>query len=52
MTIEMRRASPDDATTCAAIVNGWINAKDWLPRQHSRKAIEEMICAGNRHPPE
>ncbi|MEL6574006.1 MAG: GNAT family N-acetyltransferase [Pseudomonadota bacterium] len=46
MTIVMRRANPNDAPACAAIVNDWIDAKDWLPRQHSPQAIEEMIRAG------
>lgn len=46
MTDEIRRASSNDAAPCAAIVNDWIDAKNWLPRQHSPQAIEEMIRAG------
>lgn len=46
MTLETRRANSNDAAPCAAIVNDWIDAKDWLPRMHSREAIEEMIRAG------
>ncbi len=46
MTIETRRANPNDAPACAAIVNDWIDAKDWLLRQHAPQAIEEMIRAG------
>lgn len=46
MTINMRPANPDDAPACAAIVNDWIDAKDWLPRQHSPQTIEEMIRRG------
>jgi len=46
MTTLLRRATPDDAAACATIVNDWIDAKEWLPRHHSRDAIEEMIRAG------
>lgn len=46
MTKEIRRANSNDAAPCAEIVNDWIDAKDWLPRQHSRDVIEEMIRAG------
>ena len=44
--MDIRRAKPDDAPACARIVNEWIDAKDWLPRQHSRDEIENMIRAG------
>ncbi len=43
MTVKLRLATPTDAPACAAIVNDWIDAKDWLPRLHSNAAIEEMI---------
>ena len=46
MTIEIRRASSEDAAACAAIVNDWIDAKDWLSRQLSPQTLEEMIRAG------
>lgn len=46
MTFEIRRASSKDAAACAAIVNDWIDAKDWLPRQHSPQALEETLRAG------
>lgn len=46
MTVEIRRAHPIDAAACAAIVNNWIDAQAWLPRKHSRDAIEGMIKAG------
>ncbi|MEL6463802.1 MAG: GNAT family N-acetyltransferase [Pseudomonadota bacterium] len=46
MTITIRSATDKDASACAVIVNDWIDAKEWLPRQHSRQAIEEMIRAG------
>ena len=46
MTFEIRRACSNDAAACAAIVNDWIDAMDWLPRQHSPQALEEMIRAG------
>ena len=46
MTLKMRRASTEDAAACAAIVNNWIDATDWLPRGHTPEAIEEMIRAG------
>ena len=46
MTIAIRLASSGDAKACAEIVNNWIDATDWMPRVHSREAIEEMIAAG------
>lgn len=46
MTTLIRRATADDAAACAAIVNDWIDATDWLPRSHSRAAIAKMIAAG------
>jgi GNAT superfamily N-acetyltransferase len=30
----LRRAGPEDAAACAAILNDWIDATDWMPRVH------------------
>ena len=43
---ELRRASAEDAKACSKIVNDWIDGSGWLPRQHSREAIEDMIRSG------
>ena len=42
---ELRRASTEDAKACSKIVNDWIDGSVWLPRHHSREAIEDMIRA-------
>lgn len=46
MGIETRLADISDAPACAAIVNDWIDATDWLPRVHTRQAIAQMIATG------
>lgn len=43
---DLRRASTEDAKACSKIVNDWIDATEWLPRHHSRDAIEDMIRSG------
>ena len=37
---EPRRAVPGDAGRCAAILNDWIDARDWMPRVHSHAEVE------------
>ena len=32
--VTLRRAGPEDAYACAAILNGWINETPWMPRVH------------------
>jgi len=46
MRLPIRLARSNDAAACAAIVNGWIDETQWLPRVHSREAIADMIAAG------
>ena len=36
----LRPAGPEDAAICAAIFDAWVDATDWMPRVHSREAIE------------
>ncbi|MFN3144736.1 MAG: GNAT family N-acetyltransferase [Paracoccaceae bacterium] len=38
-----RRALPDDVPAIAGVINGWIDATDWLPRVHSAAEIEGFI---------
>jgi ribosomal protein S18 acetylase RimI-like enzyme len=35
----IRNAHPSDATTCADILNGWIDATPWIPRIHTADAV-------------
>ena len=37
--MRIRRATPDDAPACAAILNDWIDGRDWMPRVHSAKDV-------------
>jgi GNAT superfamily N-acetyltransferase len=32
--VVLRSAVPEDAAACAAILNGWIDATEWVPRVH------------------
>lgn len=36
----LRPEAPDDAATCAAIFNDWVDATDWMPRVHPPEAVE------------
>lgn len=38
--IALRRGAPQDAAACAAILNDWIDARDWMPRVHSREEVQ------------
>lgn len=46
MRIPIRRGEASDAPSCAAIVNAWIDTTDWIPRVHSKDAIEDMLRTG------
>lgn len=35
----LRPAVPSDAAACAAILNDWIDDRDWMPRVHSRDDV-------------
>lgn len=35
----IRDARPGDAAGCAAILNAWIDAREWMPRVHSPEAV-------------
>ncbi len=39
----IRAATPDDLPACAAIINGYIDATDWLPRHQSHDAIAALF---------
>jgi GNAT superfamily N-acetyltransferase len=39
--VVLRPAGPDDAAACAAILNGWIDATDWMPRVHPHDDVAE-----------
>jgi len=36
----VRAAEPRDAAACAAILNAWIDATDWMPRVHTSEDVE------------
>lgn len=40
----MRRATVEDLPACAAIINDYIDATEWLPRVLDRQAIEALFC--------
>ena len=35
----IRRAVPEDAAACAAILNDWIDSRDWMPRVHTSEEV-------------
>ena len=37
------RAEPQHAPACAAILNDWIDATDWMPRIHTRESVEWFV---------
>ncbi len=37
---DIRRAVPEDAVACAAIINAWIDSRDWMPRVHTPDEVE------------
>lgn len=36
----LRTGLPKDAAACAAILNDWIDTRDWMPRVHTRADVE------------
>ena len=42
----IRPATADDLPACAAIINGYIDATDWLPRTISREEIADAFSPG------
>ena len=42
----IRRATADDAPACAAIINAWIDATDWMPRTIASDALEAILRDG------
>lgn len=41
--VVVRRAEARDVPACAAVVNDWIDATEWLPRDFPPEAIEAQI---------
>ncbi|MBU3029811.1 GNAT family N-acetyltransferase [Paracoccus marinaquae] len=39
----IREAGPEDLPACAAILNAYIDATDWLPRSHPHEVIAAMF---------
>ena len=37
--VSIRSAVRKDAAACAAILNDWIDARDWMPRVHTRYEV-------------
>lgn len=35
----IRPGRPEDANTCADILNAWIDTRDWMPRVHSEEGV-------------
>ncbi len=40
-----RRAGPGDVPGIAAVLNGWIDETDWMPRLYSPDELEGLIAA-------
>ncbi|KNG93464.1 GNAT family N-acetyltransferase [Pseudaestuariivita atlantica] len=43
---EPRRATREDMPACAAVVNAWIDATDWMPRVYDAETIERFFHDG------
>ena len=39
VTIALRNARSQDMAVCAAILNDWIDASDWMPRVHAHEDV-------------
>ena len=37
--VDIRRGVAEDAAACAAILNDWIDDRDWMPRVHTRDEV-------------
>lgn len=42
--VSIRRAVPQDAPACAAILNAWIDDRDWMPRVHTPEEVEAFYA--------
>lgn len=42
MHTDPRPAEKNDAKACAAILNDWIDARDWMPRVHSHADVVDF----------
>ena len=40
----IRPARPEDAPACAAIMNAWIDSRDWMPRVHTPEEVEAFYA--------
>ncbi len=41
---EIRPGAPGDAPACAAILNAWIDDRDWMPRVHTPEEVEAFYA--------
>ena len=41
--VRVARAEPRHAAACAAIMNDWIDATEWMPRVHPRGSVEWFV---------
>ena len=39
-SLDIRRGTPEDAPAAAAIMNDWIDGRDWMPRVHTPEEVE------------
>ena len=39
---ELRPGRPEDAVACAAILNDWIDTREWMPRVHAPEDVVEF----------
>ncbi len=42
VTADIRRGAAGDVAACASIMNAWIDSRDWMPRVHSPKEVEDF----------
>ena len=42
--VPIRRGVPADAPACAAILNAWIDDRDWMPRVHTPEEVEAFYA--------
>jgi ribosomal protein S18 acetylase RimI-like enzyme len=41
-SVRIRAARSQDIAACASILNEWIDETDWMPRVHTREAVEQF----------
>ena len=46
MTVEVRRATIEDVPACARIVDDWLDATPWMPRDTTYAELEAMLTDG------